>query len=69
MLSFCDSFGNNTVDVVYLKVGEVRMGDILEIASKESLKLQTVDGDIIVISMSEIDRIETNMNSKTKREF
>jgi hypothetical protein len=46
-----------TKDIVYLKNGSVIKGTILEMIPDKTLKIQTVDGNIFVYNMSEVEKI------------
>jgi len=46
------------LDVVYLKNGNIIKGHIIEQIPGETIKIETLVGDIIVLKFSEIRRIE-----------
>jgi len=52
-------------DVVYLKNGGVRKGLVIEQVPNESLKLQTLYGEIYVIDMKDISRIAKERKQST----
>jgi hypothetical protein len=58
---------NNTQDVVYLKNGGITRGTILEFFPEKHIKIQTVDGNVFVYQMSEIEKYAKELvyNSKT----
>ncbi len=71
-LSSLGSARQKSNDVVYLKNGGVMRGTIIEMIPEKSVKLQTSDGNILVFSMSEIDRVAkdvplTEMESQEMR--
>ncbi len=49
--------GQNLQEVVYLKNGGVIRGLIIEQKPNESLKIQTVDGNVFVYKMDEVDKV------------
>ena len=61
----------NLQEVVYLKNGGIIRGLIIEQKPNESLKIQTVDGNVFVYKMDEIDKITKEMplnNTLAKQE-
>ena len=46
-----------TKDIVYLKNGSVIKGTILEMIPDKTIKIQTVDGNIFVYNMTEVEKI------------
>ena len=46
-----------TKDIVYLKNGSVIKGSILEMIPDKTIKIQTIDGNIFVYNMSEVEKI------------
>ncbi len=56
--------GQNLQEVVYLKNGGVIRGLIIEQKPNESLKIQTVDGNVFVYKMDEVDKITKEMPLK-----
>lgn len=66
---FTSSFAQSGYeDVLYLKNGEVRRGMIIEEVLNVSLSIQTVDGNIFVYTIDEIDRIAKEPTKVLKAE-
>lgn len=61
---------NNRQDVVYLKNGGVTRGTIIELIPEKQIKIETVDGNVFVYQMSEIEKYakEPTFTSKQKVE-
>lgn len=57
MLSSICASAQNLQEVVYLKNGSIIRGTIIEQKPNESLKIQTVDGNVFVFKMDEVDKI------------
>lgn len=62
---------NNRQDVVYLKNGGVTRGTIIELIPEKQIKIETVDGNVFVYQMSEIEKYakEPTFTSKHYRLF
>lgn len=68
MFVCCDVFAqNNLQDVVYRKDGSILRGIIIEQVPNESLKIQTTDGNVFVLQMSEIERMSKEESSIINR--
>lgn len=51
------AFAQESEDVVYLKNGSIIRGQITEIIPNEKLKIQTRDGNLLVFTMDEVEKI------------
>jgi len=56
-VSLCMSAQNNYQDVVYLKNGGIIRGTLIELIPDKSLKIETVDGNVFVFQMDEVEKI------------
>lgn len=57
---------SGTEDVIFLKNGGILRGEILEIASDSTVRIQTAGGNVWVFRMSEVDKItEETISSAT----
>ncbi len=54
---------NDSIDVVYLKNGNIVKGNIIESNSNVEIKFKTLDGSIILYSYNEFEKIEKSKNS------
>ena len=53
----CGAFAQNDLqDVVYLKNGGITRGTLIELVPDQHIKIQTVDGNVFVYQMSEIEK-------------
>ena len=57
ILSYTVIGQNNIEDVVYLKNGSIIRGLVLETIPNQTVKIQTVDRNIFVFQMSEVEKI------------
>jgi queuine/archaeosine tRNA-ribosyltransferase len=60
LMSFADSTSSqvHSKDILYLKNGSVINGMIIELVPNKSIKIKKTDGDIIVYSFDDIEKIE-----------
>jgi hypothetical protein len=67
VLAFSVGFGQEKVDVVYLKNGDVRKGMIIENTPNDYIKIETSDGSIFTIKYADIQKMtrETRPSSST----
>lgn len=68
VFSFSLSFSQST-DILYLKNGSIIKGKILEIKFNESVKLELLDGSIMVFEQDKIDKIEIIQNPLKNETF
>ena len=60
--------GNNYQDVVYLKNGNIIRGIIIEQVPNQSIKIETVDRNVFVYQMDEIEKL-TKENTVQSKNF
>jgi hypothetical protein len=59
-------FGQEKIDVVYLKNGDVRKGTIIENTPNEYVKIETSDGSIFTIKYADIQKMTKETASEVK---
>jgi len=67
MLLYTVGFGQNKQDVIQLKNGDVRKGEIIENVPNEYVKIETSDGSIFTIKYSEIQKMTKEEKSTTRQ--
>jgi hypothetical protein len=71
IIVFAVGFGQEKIDVVYLKNGDVRKGTIIENTPNDYIRIETTDGSIFTIKYVEIEKIakETKSVPATQQSF
>ena len=59
---------NSTQDVVYLKNGSIIRGIIIEQVPNQTIKIQTMDGNVFVYKIDEVEKM-TKEQTKGKKEY
>jgi hypothetical protein len=59
----CMAFGQEKIDVVYLKNGDIRKGTIIENIPNEYIRIETYDGSIFTVKYADIQKMVKEIKS------